>query len=181
MIRWSCRATRRLLEAYHDGELPMEARASIQNHLRQCPSCSAERHRLRQVGVELRAAVSDHAPVDPDALGRQVRVRLAIGPEPSLTQRVRALFDDMHLVWPALGAVAATLACVAAALGLMRLTLREQPSSMAALIGVLADPGSNRNPVSLDGRLLVPRTRRDQPAGRRSGRCGVCAGGGGDP
>ena len=63
MIRWSCRATRRLLEAYHDGELPMEARASIQNHLRQCPTCSAERHRLRQVGVELRAAVSDHAPV----------------------------------------------------------------------------------------------------------------------
>jgi hypothetical protein len=86
----------------------------------------------------------------------------------------------MHLVWPALGAVAATLACVAAALGLMRLTLREQPSSMAALIGVLADPGSNRNPVSLDGRLLVPRSA-NQPAGRRSGRCGVCAGGGGDP
>ena len=158
MIRWSCRATRRLLEAYHDGELPMEARASIQNHLRQCASCSAERHRLRQVGVELREAASDHAPADPDALGRQVLVRLAIGPEPSLTKRVRALFDDMHLVWPALGAVAATLACVAAALGLMRLTLREQPSSMAALIGVLADPGSNRNPVSLDGRLLVPRT-----------------------
>ena len=158
MIRWSCRATRRVLEAYHDGELPMESRASIQNHLRQCPSCSAERHRLRQVGVELRAAVSDHPPVDSDALGRQVRVRLAIGPEPSLTERVRALFDDMHLVWPALGAVAATLACVAAALGLMRLTLREQPSSMAALIGVLADPGSNRNPVSLDGRLLVPRS-----------------------
>ena len=52
----------------------------------------------------------------------------------------------MHLVWPALGAVAATLACVAAALGLMRLTLREQPSSMAALIGVLA--GSRVEPES---------------------------------
>jgi putative zinc finger protein len=158
MIRWSCRATRRSLEAYHDGELPMEAQAAIQNHLRLCAGCSAERHGLRQVGTELRAAVIDHAPSDPDALGRQVLVRLAIGPEPSMGQRIRALFDDMHLVWPALGAVAATLACVAAALGLMRLTLREQPASMAALIGVLADPGSNRNPVSLDGRLLVPRS-----------------------
>ena len=158
MIRWSCRATRRSLEAYHDGELPMETRAAIQNHLRQCAACSAERHRLRQVGAELRSAITDHAPADPDALGRQVLVRLAVWPEPTLRQRLRALFDDMHLVWPALGAVVATLACVAAALGLMRLTLREQPSSMAALIGVLADPGSNQNPVSLDGRLLVPRT-----------------------
>ena len=158
MIRWSCRATRRSLEAYHDGELPMEAQAAIQTHLRQCPGCSAERNRLRQVTTELRAAVLAHAPTDPDALGRQVLVRLAVGSQPSLGRRVRALFNDMHLVWPALGAVAATLACVAAALGLMRLTLREQPASMAALIGILADPGSNRNPISLDGRMLAPRT-----------------------
>src|SRR5262249_29681687 len=109
-------------------------RAAIQSHLRQCPSCSAERHRLRQVGAELRAAAGDHAPADPDALGRQVLTRLSVGREPTIAQRVRALFDDMHLVWPALGAVAATLACVAAALGLMRLTLREQPTSMAGLI-----------------------------------------------
>jgi hypothetical protein len=158
MTRWSCRATRRSLEAYHDGELPMEARAAIQNHLRQCATCSAERNRLREVGVELRAAIAANAAADPDALGRHVLARLAVGPEPSLRRRMRALFDDMHLVWPALGAVAATLACLAAALGLMRLTLREQPASMAGIIGLLADPGSNRNPVSLDGRMLLPRT-----------------------
>ena len=64
----------------------------------------------------------------------------------------------------------------------MRLALREQPASMAALIGALADPGSNRNPVSLDGRMLLPREPDGmQPAGRRPGRGRVCAGGRRDP
>jgi len=59
-------------------------------------------------------------------------------------------------VWPALGATVATVACLAAGLGFMRLALREQPTSMAALIAALADPGSNQNPMALDGRILLP-------------------------
>jgi hypothetical protein len=55
-----------------------------------------------------------------------------------------------------MGASAATLVCVAAALGLMRLTLREKPASMKAILVAMADPGSNRNPLAPDGRLLMP-------------------------
>jgi hypothetical protein len=66
------------------------------------------------------------------------------------------MFEDLHLVWAAMGASAATLVCVAAALGLMRLTLREQPASMKAILVAMADPGSNGNPLAPDGRLLMP-------------------------
>jgi hypothetical protein len=38
----------------------------------------------------------------------------------------------------------------------MRLTLHEVPSSMAAVIGALGEPGSDRNPLRLDGRMLLP-------------------------
>ena len=62
----------------------------------------------------------------------------------------------MHFVWAGMGASAATLVCVAAALGLMRLTLREQPASMKGMLVAMADPGSNRNPLAPDGRLLMP-------------------------
>ena len=41
------------------------------------------------------------------------------------------------------------------------LALREQPLSMAAAIGAMASPGSDRNPVSVDGRMLLPRSNPD--------------------
>jgi hypothetical protein len=156
MTAWTCRATRRSLEAYHDNELPVEQQVAIQSHLRQCPDCASERARLRGVGASLRATASVRAVPDPEALGRRLLAQLPVQRQQSWGLRFRALFDDMHLVWPALGATIATLACVAAALGFMRLALKEQPASMAALIGALADPGSNQNPVSLDGRILLP-------------------------
>ncbi len=161
MTRWTCRATRRVLEAYHDAELPVESRASIQSHLRQCESCRRERTRLRDLTEGLRTAAAARPVGDSEALGRRVLARLNAERRPTLVARVQAMFVDMRLVWPAAGAMLATLACTAAALGLMRLTLREQPASMAALIGALADPGSNQNPVPPDDRMLLPRTLPD--------------------
>ena len=161
MIRWTCRATRRVLEAYHDAELPVEARASIQTHLRQCDACRGERTRLREVTEALRTAAAARPVSDPDALGRRVLARLNAERRPALGARIKAMFVDMRLVWPAAGALLATIACTAAALGLMRFTGHEQPSSMAALIGALADPGSNQNPVPPDDRMLLPRTLPD--------------------
>lgn len=158
MTRWTCRAILRDLEAYHDGALSVDQQVAIQTHLRQCATCAAERAGLRNLGTGLRAVAAARALPDPEALGRRVLVRLPVERQLSLKCRVSALFDDMHLVWPALGAALATLASVAVALGLMRLALREDPTSMAALIGALADPGSNQNPISIDGRILMPQT-----------------------
>jgi putative zinc finger protein len=155
MTPWTCRATLRVLEAYHDGELPVDQQVAVQSHLRHCRSCAAERHWLRETGEGLREAAMLHVPVDAEAVGRNVLARMPDA-ERSITRRVIAAFDDMRLVWPALGATVATLACLAAGFGFMRQALREQPTSMAALITALADPGSNQNPLSLDGRILLP-------------------------
>ena len=97
-----------------------------------------------------------HAPSDPEAVGRNLFARIPVERQRAFGRRVRASFDDMRLVWPALGATVATIACLASGLGFMRLMIREQPASMAALISALADPGCNENPVSLDGRMLLP-------------------------
>jgi anti-sigma factor RsiW len=153
---WTCRKTRRSLEAYHDGELRVEAQIAVQSHLAHCASCAAERVRLARVGERLRLATATRVMDDAETVGRRVMVTLPVVRQLSWRQQVSTLFDDMHLVWAAMGASVATLACVAAALGLMRLTLREQPASMKAIIVAMADPGSNRNPLSPDGRMLMP-------------------------
>lgn len=44
------------LNAYHDGEMPAGARAELEQHLRQCPQCTAELERLRAMS-RLAAAV----------------------------------------------------------------------------------------------------------------------------
>lgn len=156
MTTWTCRATLRVLEAYHDGELAVDEQVAVQSHLRHCEDCAAQRRWLRDAGTILRDAAAAHAPADPEAVGRNVLARLPGVEQRSLGRRVLASFEDMRLVWPALGATVATIACLASGLGFMRLVIREQPASMAALISALADPGCNRNPVSLDGRILQP-------------------------
>ena len=100
--------------------------------------------------------MSDPMLEDAQTVGRRVLVTLPVVRELSWRRQLAMLFEDMHLVWAGMGASAATLVCVAAALGLMRLTLREQPASMKAMIVAMADPGSNRNPLAPDGRLLMP-------------------------
>jgi putative zinc finger protein len=156
MSAWTCRRTRRVLEAFHDGELPVEQQVAVQTHLAQCTPCTTERARLAGIGATLREGMSDPMLDDAQTVGRRVLVTLPVVRELSWRRQVALLFDDMHLVWAGMGASAATLVCVAAALGLMRLTLREQPASMKAMIVAMADPGSNRNPLAPDGRLLMP-------------------------
>jgi len=153
---WTCKRTRRALEAFHDGELPLRDQVAVQVHLAQCGACAAERARLAGVGVRLREAMADPMLEDAQTVGRRVLVTLPVVRELSWRRQIAVLFEDMHLVWAGMGASAATLVCVAAALGLMRLTLREQPASMKAMIVAMADPGSNRNPLAPDGRLLMP-------------------------
>jgi len=153
---WTCKRTRRALEAFHDGELPLRDQVAVQVHLAQCGACAAERARLAGVGIRMREAMADPMLEDAQTVGRRVLVTLPVVRELSWRRQIAVLFEDMHLVWAGMGASAATLVCLAAALGLMRLTLREQPASMKAMIVAMADPGSNRNPLAPDGRLLMP-------------------------
>jgi hypothetical protein len=130
---------------------------SPSSHLRH-RDCAAER-RWRETPASIDAvdiASQAHAASDPEAVGRNLFARIPVERQRAFGRRVRASFDDMRLVWPALGATVATIACLASGLGFMRLVIREQPASMAALISALADPGCNENPVSVDGRMLLP-------------------------
>ncbi len=156
MSLWTCRRTRRALEAFHDGELVVQEQVAVQSHLAQCSECAAERSRLAGIGARMREAMSDPMLDDAQTVGRRVLVTLPVIRDLSWRRQLASMFDDMHLVWAGMGASAATLVCVAAALGLMRLTLREQPASMKGMLVAMADPGSNRNPLAPDGRLLMP-------------------------
>ncbi len=161
----TCRETRRVLNAYHDGELAMDQQVAVQSHLRGCAGCGAERRRLREIGTLLRTSASAHAAEEPGRLERHVFARLHVERQLSWRGRMNRLFDDMHLVWAAAGATAATIAVLCAVIGMMQLTFHEQPTSMAALIGTLSTPGSNRNPVTVDGRMLLPRFDPDAVVG----------------
>jgi Putative zinc-finger len=156
---WTCRQTRRALEAFHDGELSVCNQVAVQAHLSHCAACAAERARLAGVSATMREAMSDPMLEESQTVGRRVLVTLPVVRELSWRRQIAMLFQDMHLVWAGMGASAATLVCFAAALGLMRLTLREQPASMKGMIVAMADPGSNRNPLAPDGRLLMPTAR----------------------
>ena len=158
MSRLDCRQVRPLVAAYHDGELPMDVRVRVQAHLRTCRGCLAERQRLSDVAQLLRRAAALRPPDDGGRLERHVLARLQADRVTSWTGRFNRMFEDMHLVWAAAGATAATMIIVTAVVAVMALALREHPSSMAWIIDGLASPGSNRNPVSVDGRMLLPRS-----------------------
>ena len=129
----TCRDTRRVLNAYHDGELTMDQQVAVQSHLRGCAGCRAERRRLRDIGTLLRAGAS-RVRQEPGRLERHVLARLYVERQLSWRGRLNRLFEDLHLVWAAAGATAATIAVVCSAVGMMQLTFQEQPASMAALI-----------------------------------------------
>jgi hypothetical protein len=158
MSHLDCRRVRALVPAYHDGELTMELRVRVQAHLRTCRGCLAERQRLSDVGHLLRDATALRRSDDSGRLERHVLARLQAERATSWSGHFNRLFEDMHLVWAAAGATAATMIIVCAVVAVMALALRERPASMAWIIDGLATPGSNRNPVSVDGRMLLPRS-----------------------
>ena len=158
MSALDCRRVRRLLACYHDGELDMDTQVAVQVHLRSCPSCVAERRALRDVGLTLRATMTARLSDDRGRVERHVMGRLQAERAASWRDQFHGLFEDLHVVWAAAGATAATVVIVCALVASMALAMRAQPLSMAALIGALAAPGSDRNPVSVDGRMLLPRS-----------------------
>ena len=165
MSALDCRLVRRQLTAYHDRELGMDAQVAVQAHLRGCPACMTERQRLTEVGTLLRAGVAARLPEERGRIERHVLARLQAEHQTSWHQQFNRLFEDLHLVWAAAGATLATVVILCAVVASMALALREQPLSMAALIGAMASPGSNRNPVSVDGRMLLPRSNPEALVG----------------
>ncbi len=167
----SCTAVRRHLQEFLDGELSVDLQVTIQSHLRACGPCAAHARELEAVGDALRDTailLAGMTPTDELAgLSEGVFSRLKAENDQSIRGRVGRMFEDMHLLWAALGATAATSACLAIMVGMFYFAARhERPDSLAGMISAAAlpgapVPGSNEYPVSLDGSMLVPRAFND--------------------
>jgi anti-sigma factor RsiW len=156
----TCEETQHHLPAYRDGELDLDAQIAVRAHIATCPKCATEAETLQQLGAVLRGASTRRVEVMGDTIGslhaRVVARVQAEQPHRSRTRRLRDL-DDLHLLWAAGGATLATLVCMLALLGVVRMSLREVPQSMASILEAMADPGSDRNPLVPNARMLLPR------------------------
>ena len=156
------------LEAFHDDELTMEERVAIQSHLRDCVTCSLMATEFDDLRTSLREAalrLPDRDAPEAERLPRRVMERLRVEAQYSLAAEIKARFQDMHLVWAALGATAAMLFCLVGSISVLHAASQERPGSLAGLITFLANPGSNENPVRLDVHMMAPRYRADEMMG----------------
>jgi len=156
----TCAAARRKLQAYHDRELAVGDEIAVASHLEWCSECAETFADLRRVSAALRTiAPGRQALSREEAAGFTAAVvsRMDAERDQSFLVRIRDMFDDMHLVYAGLGATAATLVCIIIMLGMMRFATRERPDSLAAIVNILANPGSNLNPVAIDARVQMPR------------------------
>jgi len=165
-----CEHARELLEGFVDGELAMADQVALESHLRWCRPCAARVEDMRLIGASIRLASLPPAPEDARALAAiqsDVLTRIRAERDQSFAVQVRGMFEDMHLLWPAVGATAALVGCLVASLGVLQAATAENPESLAAMIERLdrpsapvlppANPGSDQNPMRLDGRVSFPR------------------------
>ena len=159
-----CVDVRERLEAFYDGELTIDDRVAIQNHLTDCVGCSIASTELAALGSTLRdlaSHVGEHETVGPMRISAHVLERLRVEDQFSIRSQIAEWFQDMHLVWAGLGASIATLICVAGSASVLHAANQEQPNSMARVISVLASPGSNDNPLRLNYEMEAPRAVTD--------------------
>jgi Putative zinc-finger len=164
MHQHPCDEIREHLEAYHDGELPIDEQVAIQGHLTECVGCSLAVAELSDLSLSIRQMAAElpdrgQHPA-PDVLAN-VLERMGVEEQLSLVTQVRGLFQDMHLVWAGLGATVATIVCLLGSVSVLHAASKERPDSLAGVISFLANPGSNANPMPLDVEMLMPRARPD--------------------
>lgn len=144
----TCASAGRRLQAYHDGELSVSDQIDVDAHLEWCEQCAAHLEDLRLLRSALRGALPGRQALALEGstnLPGVVVSRLRAEETESWSGRLRAMFDDMHMVYAGLGAGTATVVCVMILLSMMRFANSER------------SPGSNLNPVVVDARTLMPR------------------------
>ncbi len=155
--RICCDAVREDLDAFHDGELSLEQQLLVREHLESCVACALEHDALDTLRQGLREVPAARLEAPPESWTGAVLEQVKVERQLSWHTWLLGVFDDMHLVWPALGATAAVLVCLLASAEVMQATNDQRPDSLAGIIGYLANPGSNVNPARMDGFTEVPR------------------------
>jgi len=143
MKTFSCAATRRRLDAFHDRELPIADEIAVSAHLEWCAECAAASAEIRSVGAALQALAPGRAALsNEEAAGFNAAVvsRLKAEYDASLAMRVRVMFDDLHLLYVGLSATVAATVCLMVMMGMMRFATDARPDSLAAILNVMATP-----------------------------------------
>ena len=146
-----CTQARELLDGLVDGELSMTEQLAVESHLRWCRDCTLRVHDMRLIGTVMRvgagtATVQEQDAESVAAMNDALLMRVQAEREQSFGFRVREMFTDMRLMWPALGATIAVAVFVSVAAGALQASTAEQPQSLAALLPIL-EPGSEHNPL----------------------------------
>jgi hypothetical protein len=155
-----CETVRDWLDGFVDDELPVARQVVVESHLRCCRTCSARLEDIVAIGVLMRCRARQHAQVPDDSRrlsALRAQVLAQVGAERSWGGRWRDAVAEGFFLWPALGASAAVALCLCVAFAVLHAASTERPESLAAMIDALSDPGSDRNPMRLDGAFLVPR------------------------
>ena len=163
----ACHQARPLLDGLVDGELSMADQLVVESHLRWCDTCARRVEDMRIIGASLRVGSVNHKPAPAldqvlSAMTAGVLLRARAEREASFAVRVREMFTDMRLLWPALGATVAVAVCVSLAAVVLHASTAEEPDSLAGLISALGSPGSERNPLRpADNGISIPRVFED--------------------
>lgn len=139
----SCASTRRRLQAYHDGELPVGDQIAVGAHVEWCPRCARSLEDIQDVGSLLQAVLPGRLTLsqeDAAVFTGTVVNRLKAEDDASLVSRLRVMFEDMRLGYAGLGAAAAATVCVVITLALMHFAPPERPDSLRAMMTVISTP-----------------------------------------
>ncbi len=159
----TCRWTRRRLAAWLDDELSVRNRIAVDGHLAECAACARLADEGRALSRAVRLVAGDR--LDEELVerlrvaGGMVLSRIAAEREVARTTGMRGLADNLHRVWLAGAACAATAVCALVAASVIS-TVRS-PDSLAAMMEVLSNPGSNENPVQLRTGMVAPQLSPD--------------------
>jgi hypothetical protein len=163
----TCAAARRRLHALCDGELSVTEQIAVEAHVGWCAACAATLTDVRRLGMALRRAAIERGSLSHEeaaALTSTVMGRRKAEEETSISARVQRMFEDMHLVYAAIGASVATIVCVMIMLGMMRFATDGRPDSLAAMLDLVAMPGPNASTAVVDRELQARWTARFQAA-----------------
>jgi len=156
-----CEYARARLEGLVDDELSMDEQVLVESHVRWCRTCADRIEDFLLIGTSIRVG-SPRLPqvntAEPalSAVYSRVLMRVRAERDQSFAVRVRELFADMRLLWPALGATMAVLVCLSVAIGVLKSTSIERPESLATRLEAM-NPGSEANPLRPDNNARVDR------------------------
>jgi len=156
-----CEYARERLEGLLDDELSVDEQVLVESHVRWCRTCADRIEDFQLIGTSIRVGPPKLAlarEVEPasSAVYSRVMMRMRAEHDQTFTVRSREMFADMRLLWPALGATMAVLVCLSVAIGVLKSTSSERPSSLATRLEAM-NPGSEANPLRPDNNGRVDR------------------------